>query len=166
MDAGLLQLNKSPGVNAIPGNLTILTNSGSTVRWMASDQIADSAVLSVSLAANTADLNGQNETLSGINMAGGTLALGSGTMTVTGALAANTSTSTAIISGSGMIVAGSLNAQSNLTRSGGGTGTKINGMPTIATGKNLDLVDTKNDRHRRGFGILERFKLQRHHRHD
>jgi fibronectin-binding autotransporter adhesin len=71
--AGTLLLNKTSGVNAIPGNLTIDSNAGGYVPLGASNQIADSAILSFTGASGTGwfDLKGFNETVAGISDANG-----------------------------------------------------------------------------------------------
>ncbi|MDW8309862.1 MAG: autotransporter-associated beta strand repeat-containing protein, partial [Verrucomicrobiales bacterium] len=94
VNGGELLLNKSTGVAAIPGDLTI---SAGTVRWLAAHQVADTAVVSVT---GTLDLNGFAETIGGLT-GSGTVALGSGTLTVNNS--AN-STFSGVISGMGGLI--------------------------------------------------------------
>jgi fibronectin-binding autotransporter adhesin len=140
INVGTLQLAKAAGVNAIAGDLSVFT--GGTVRWINSNQVADSATLTINGSSSTADLNGKDETVAALSMTGGTLSLDAGAMVVTGGITANNSTATASISGSGLMTAASLNVQGNLSRSGGVT--KITGSTlTVAAGKKLDLGDSK-----------------------
>jgi len=58
VSAGTLQLGKSAGVNAIPGNLTVST--GGTITWLASEQLPNNSTLTYS--GGSLDLAGNTET--------------------------------------------------------------------------------------------------------
>ncbi len=66
--AGALNLQKSPSVVAIPGNLTV---NGGTVHWDSSEQVADGST--VTLNAGTLDFNSQAETIGRLNFYGGSI---------------------------------------------------------------------------------------------
>jgi autotransporter-associated beta strand protein len=141
MNVGLLQLNKTAGVNAVAGDLSVFT--GGAVRWLASNQVANTSTLTINGSSSSADLNDQTDTIAGLAMTGGTLALGAGSLTMAGGITANNSVATANITGGGMITASALDVQGNLTRSGGGV-TRLTGATlTIAAGKQLNLTNTK-----------------------
>src|SRR5207253_10340376 len=61
VNGGTLQLGKSNGVNAVWGNVTV--NSGGTLKWLANEQIPNSATLTLN-SGGTINLNGHNETVS------------------------------------------------------------------------------------------------------
>ncbi|MEN9343294.1 MAG: hypothetical protein RLZZ453_81 [Chlamydiota bacterium] len=92
---GTLSLNKTVGVDAIPGDTTI---NGGTLQLAASDQIADTSTVSVS--SGTFDLNNFSETITSLLMSGGSVNLGSGTLTLNG------TTSTALTIGDGIAISG------------------------------------------------------------
>jgi autotransporter-associated beta strand protein len=75
VNAGTLILNKTAGQNAVAGNLDVF---GGTVRLMASNQIADTATVTVSNPSSTLDLNGNSETIASLNGTGGNVTLGGG----------------------------------------------------------------------------------------
>lgn len=64
VSGGTLQLGKPSGVNAVAGNLTI--SSGATATWANSEQLADSATLTVN---GTADLVNHTESLLALSFA-------------------------------------------------------------------------------------------------
>ncbi len=97
VSAGVLELNKTAGQDAIPGALTV--NSSSTVLLSQSNQINDSAAISVLATTAKLDLNGFDDTIGGLTLTGGTVQTGSGILTLNGDVATNTSTATATISG-------------------------------------------------------------------
>ncbi len=79
----IVRLNKAPGTNAIGGNLTL--NGGSTI-LLASNQIADGSNLTVNGDATGSSpfalqLNGFSETVNNIEINGGGIATGAGTLT-------------------------------------------------------------------------------------
>jgi autotransporter-associated beta strand protein len=75
VNSGMLLLGKTAGQNAVAGNLDVF---GGTVRLMASNQIADTAAVTVSNSTSTLDLNGKNETFASLNGTGGHVTLGGG----------------------------------------------------------------------------------------
>jgi autotransporter-associated beta strand protein len=86
VSAGELDLNKTAAVNAIAGSVAI---TGGTVKWLQSNQVADTATITVTSGA--VDLNNQTETFNtlfvqgtGIGGAGALLNSGAGTGTLTG----------------------------------------------------------------------------------
>lgn len=109
----VLLLNKTAGVNAVGGNVTV--NNFGTVRLGASDQIPDTAVVTVtgSVVGNvnniaTFDLNGQSETIA--SLAGGNAAsivtngvTGTSTLTLAGTTGATTTYNGSIQNGAGTI---------------------------------------------------------------
>ncbi len=131
VSAGTLQANKTAGVNAIGGALTIDTTG--TFKLLASNQIPDTVTVTVSGGTATFDLNGQSETI-GLLTGDGNVSLGAGALTMgTGA----NSTFSGVIGGSGTV-----------TKQNGGTinftGTSPNtytGLTTI-TGGALNLAKT------------------------
>src|ERR1051325_1279122 len=79
---GTLILSKTAGTNAIPGNLVIGDSSGTdTVKLLASDQIADSAIITFN-PAGVLSLNGNNETVGPLLMDGGMIDTSTGTLTL------------------------------------------------------------------------------------
>jgi autotransporter-associated beta strand protein len=110
---------------------------GGTLKQSASNVLPDATTMNVSSGA-TYNLNGLNETISALSMSGGNVILGAGTLTVSGTV--TTTTGSPNISGTGLLVAGSMNVQNNTTRSGGGV-TKIAGTLTVTGGK-FDLTNT------------------------
>jgi autotransporter-associated beta strand protein/T5SS/PEP-CTERM-associated repeat protein len=102
VNAGLLQLNKTAGLNAIGGSLTVGDASGGAgadvARLMTSNQIPDNATVSV-LSSGLFDLNGFNETIDALNMTGGSVTSGTGTLVLGGNVTGNADAATATISG-------------------------------------------------------------------
>ncbi len=78
VNGGILALNKTPGVNAIPATLTI---GGGTVRLDAANQIADASTVTVS--GGALDLQTNNEAVSTVTLADGSIAGSGGTLTAT-----------------------------------------------------------------------------------
>ena len=87
VSAGELDLNKHAGTNAIAGDgntsTADLTVAGGTLKWLASNQIANSAT--VTMSSGTVNLNGFNETLYAFTNSGGTFYTGTGHLIGTGA---------------------------------------------------------------------------------
>src|SRR5205814_300656 len=75
VSVGVLQLNKTAGMNAIPGSLIV----NGTTQLLAASQIADSAAVVVN-GAGVLNLNSFNETIATLSGSGG-VTLGSGTLT-------------------------------------------------------------------------------------
>ncbi|MFN8487799.1 MAG: SGNH/GDSL hydrolase family protein [Caldilineaceae bacterium] len=69
---GVVKLAKTAGVTAIPGDL-VMNNQGNNdeLRWGASDQIADSANLTINAIAGKLNLNGYQETIHDLKMVSG-----------------------------------------------------------------------------------------------
>jgi len=95
VNEGEVQLNKTAGVNAIAGNVTVGDGAGTdTLQLLASNQIADTSVVTVARS-GVFDLNGNNETIGGLTMEGGTgaglgtVTTGAGTLTLAGDVALN-----------------------------------------------------------------------------
>jgi len=96
VNGGTLELNKPAGAIAIPANLDVF---GGTVRLLASDQIADTAAVSVQNAGTTLDLNGNNETIASLNGTSGQVSLGSG-----GILTVTQGTYNGVVAGAGRVI--------------------------------------------------------------
>ncbi len=144
--AGTLALNKSGGVNAIGGNLVVGnatdTAQSSVVKLLASNQIADTSSVSVNQS-GLLNLNGNSDATGAVTLTGGAVSLGSGTLTVAGTMIVNSgATTTAKVTGSGLLNLTSLTLIDNLVRSGGGV-TRLTGSIGFNSGKSLDLSDTR-----------------------
>ena len=99
VNVGILQLNKTAGVDAIAGNLSIGDGTGTDeVELSASNQIADSSDVSLNTS-GLFDLNGNDETIDALAMTGGSVTTGGGTLTLGNDITGNASTSSATISG-------------------------------------------------------------------
>src|SRR2546423_1390417 len=123
---GLLVLQKTPGVNAIPGAPTIRDAIGlHEVDPGLSHQIADTTVPVIN-SSGFLNLNGNSDTVSGLNMTGGVVDSGPGSLGVTGLIAATSDAS-------------GLSAQilGNLALSGGGGPFNVTDGPVSGT---VDLV--------------------------
>lgn len=121
VSVGTLELAKTAGLNAVPGNLAIGPNSFSFVVLDNSNQIPDSAQVSVEN--GTFDLNDRSETIGGLTMTGGLVSTGVGTLSLQGNVTANASPSIATING-----------KVNL-----GTASRTFTVAEGATGTNLDV---------------------------
>ncbi|ADB16009.1 autotransporter-associated beta strand repeat protein [Pirellula staleyi DSM 6068] len=130
VNTGTLELNKTAGVNAIAGNLAIGDGTGGAnadlVRLLASNQIADTATVTVNGTSGQFNLNGFNETISVLAGAGNTT-LGAGNLTLVG----GTQTVSSVISGSGGLfyapaALGNLTLAADNTFTGGVTGSNPN----------------------------------------
>jgi autotransporter-associated beta strand protein len=131
VNTGMLDLNKTAGMTAVAGSLTIGNGTGSTtVRLLASNQIADtSAVTLASGGTPTLNLNGFSETIGSLasNNSNATVQLGAGSLTLG---SDNTSmTFAGTISGSG----GSLTKQGTGTLTLSGTSSYTGGT-TVSAG--------------------------------
>lgn len=78
VNGGTLELNKTVGINAVGGTLSIGTAS-SVVRLLKNDQIANTSDITVG--PGTFDLNGFSETVDAVSLGGGTITTGAGTLT-------------------------------------------------------------------------------------
>lgn len=97
VNAGELRLGKPAGVTAING--AIFINTGGTVTLLNTEQISDTA--GVTLSGGTFDLGGFNEAVSSLTFNSGTLSQGGATLTLT-------TNSTALTLGNGISIAGNL----------------------------------------------------------
>lgn len=102
VNAGTLVLNKTAGVNAIAGALTIGDGTGGAgadvVRLSANQQIADNAAVTVNRSGRL-ELNGNSETIGTLTLTGGAVTSGAGTLTLGGNVTGNASSTSATISG-------------------------------------------------------------------
>jgi autotransporter-associated beta strand protein len=112
INQGKLVLNGTDGSNnAVPGALTIGDGSGSAasaeVELLANEQIANATTVNI-LSDGLLDLNGRNETVTALNLTGGQVATGAGTLSLSAATAitSNASSSGATISGSVLLAGG------------------------------------------------------------
>ena len=117
--AGTLSLNKTAGVDAI-GSGGLQIDSGATVTWLASNQIADAASVTVN---GTLDLGVFSETFAGLG-GGGAVTLGSG-----GLLTLNGDTDSTFL--------GSISGAGGITKAGAGTLT-LNGVNAYTGGTALN----------------------------
>jgi outer membrane autotransporter protein len=88
INAGELDLNKTAGVNAIAGNITIGDGSGTdTLKLLAANQISDTSVVTLTNAGSAVlNLNGNDETIGALTdstsgASGASVQLGAGTLT-------------------------------------------------------------------------------------
>ena len=126
VNGGELDLNKTAGVNAIAGNLTIGDGTGTdTVKLLADNQIANTSDVTVN-SSGVFNLNSKPETIDAINgVAGASVTLGSGILTV-GANNDGSASFAGVISGTG-----------GLTKTGNGTQT-LSGASTYSGGSTLN----------------------------
>jgi autotransporter-associated beta strand protein len=132
--AGTLDLAKAAGAIAADGDVTV---AGGTLHLSIANQIVDTATITVNSGAF--DLNNLTETIGGLAGTGGTVAIGAGTLTVSGA---NVTTYAGTITGSGGLVLG---GAGDLTLTGPNTygsvgGTTINGG-TLSVNSDANLGD-------------------------
>jgi len=111
-DRGTIELNKPAGVDAIPTNIAI--SNGGTLKWLASEQIADTATLAVH--SGNINLNGQNETVARL-ASGGT---GQFDPSGSGLLTLAASSGDLISIGTGLNITKRLGIDLALSGSGGG----------------------------------------------
>ncbi|AWM39736.1 Extracellular serine protease precursor [Gemmata obscuriglobus] len=96
---GLLELNKTAGVNAFAGDLVVGDSSGpDAVTLLASDQIPDAASVTLATGA-TLNLSNFDDAIGALNLTGATVATGTGTLTLGGNVTTNSDTVTSVISG-------------------------------------------------------------------
>jgi autotransporter-associated beta strand protein len=128
---GTMLLNKSAGVDAIPGALSIGGGSGTpTVRLLANEQINDSAAVNI-LNIGVLDLNSHNETINSL-MGAGSVILSGGTLKI-GTTAAAT-TFSGVISSTGNLVKSTGTLTLTGTNTWAGTATVTNGGVLIVDG--------------------------------
>ncbi len=136
VNAGTLLLNKSAGVVAVAGGMTIGDGAGGAnsdiVRLMANGQIAATAAVLVNGSSGMLDLNGFTQTIGSladtgtVTAGGSSVNLGSGTLTVG-------NTTSTVFSGAITGAGGSLIKRGSGTLALGGTNT-YTGMTTITAG--------------------------------
>jgi outer membrane autotransporter protein len=133
INAGELDLNKTAGVNAIAGNITIGDGSGTdTLKLLAANQISDTSVVTlINAGSSVFNLNGNDETIGALTDAtagasGASVQLGAGTLTFGDS---TNHTFAGIISGTG----GSVIKQGTGTQTLSGDNT-YSGGTTISTG--------------------------------
>ncbi len=99
VEEGLLALNKSSG-NAVTGFLSLVQNFAGTpeVRLFANNQIADSVGVSVGSGA-LLNLSGFSDTIGALNVNGGSVATGAGTLTMGGNFSTGVTSVTGTVSG-------------------------------------------------------------------
>ncbi|MBI3409508.1 MAG: Ig-like domain repeat protein [Planctomycetes bacterium] len=153
VNAGLLQLGKTAGVNAIAGNLII--GDGSLpldlVRLTASDQIADTATVTLQ-SSGQLDLNNNNDTVGPLTILSASIVTGTGTLTLGGNVTASGASSISgfldtgaltraisVTGGGTLTVNGVLGGVSGFTKTGGGTlslpnANTYSGASTLSTG--------------------------------
>ncbi len=167
---GVLELNKTAGVNALGGSITVGDDTGAAnsavTRWLAANQFSTSTAVTI-VADGRLDLNNFAQTIGGLTMTAGSVTTGSGTLTLGGDVVGNASAASATISGNlafggdrtfaiadgfaaqDMIISALISGAGNiLTKSGTGTltlsgssGNTYNGN-TFVTGGTLELNKT------------------------
>ena len=86
--AGILELNKTPGVNAIASNvglggydkITDILVNGGALNWLASNQVSDNA--SINITSGSINFGSANETIYDFNNYGGSVNYGTGNVTI------------------------------------------------------------------------------------
>ncbi len=133
---GTVVLAKASGANTFTGG-SIVVGDGSgtdTLRLDAANQIADFQAVTVN-SSGVFNLNNFNETLSGLNMTGGSITTGTGILTVT-----SSSALTSSASASSATIAGSLNLtafSSTLDVADGAAGVDVNISASVSGSANL-----------------------------
>ena len=144
---GTLELGKTAGVNALAsGSIGVGDNVGiDTLRLLASDQIADAATVNPSGIdggnLGVFDLNGFSETIANLNMTGGFVTMGGGTLTITGTASAPGAAADSVISG------GTLNL-------GGGTRPFVIGDGAAANDLDVSATVSNGGINKSGAGTL------------
>ncbi len=112
INTGLLQLNKTASVTAIPGNVSI---GGGTLMDLAGGQIATTS--NMTMTSGTFNMNGFSETINSLNLQGGTVSGAGSTLTLL-----NVGTALTMASGTTLGVGLALpNGNSNVVGGGGAT---------------------------------------------
>jgi autotransporter-associated beta strand protein len=118
VDAGTLELDKTTAnTNAIAGALTI--KAGADVDYLSSNQIADTAQVTVS---GTLNLAGNSDKIGSLVVTGGTVTTGTGTLTVGGSLTLT-----------GGSITGNLTLGGNITTDASSTSATINGTLNLGS---------------------------------
>ncbi len=100
VNLGTLELNKPAGTTAIPGPLNVI--GGGVVKWMASDQVADTSALSITAVGvedSKFDLNGRSDTVASLTMTAGTVTTSGGVLKLNGNLTSLAASKSAKIMG-------------------------------------------------------------------
>ncbi|MFA6119566.1 MAG: autotransporter-associated beta strand repeat-containing protein [Parachlamydiales bacterium] len=127
VSSGILQLNKTSGINAIIGDITI---NGGTVQLISSNQIIDNST--VTLSSGTFDLNNLNETFKELIFSGGSL-------NNLNSLTLNHSADTSLVIGDVNLPSAPLGGNIFITSAAGGTDIIYNGATLGNISANLDL---------------------------
>jgi autotransporter-associated beta strand protein len=173
VNSGTLVLNKTAGTNAIAGNLVIGDGSGTdTVRLDASNQIANTAVVTVN-SSGVLNLNNNDETIARLDgSAGASVTMGTGDLTISGSAESSyagsftgavgsvlnkSGTGKLSLSGSSSSFAGNVNLSAGIINASGsatnmlGTGTvsvtgtgnlEVQGGATLANAMTLSSLGT------------------------
>jgi fibronectin-binding autotransporter adhesin len=123
ISAGELILNKTSGINALAGSVTV--NNGGTLTLGAAEQIINTSIATFA-PGSTFNMGGFNETIGALIFTGGTYNHGGGVLTLT-------SNGTALSMGNGVTITG------NIALTGTGTVTYTGTTATATMSGNLDL---------------------------
>ena len=129
VSAGELDLNKTAGVNAVPGDVTV---TGGTVRLVAANQIPDAANVSLS-GSSVLDMNAKAETINNLSVTGTSVVNNTGAIININGTLTNSSTSTGgsgaafVVNSGGKVTVGGLATfnTGSQTLIGGGTNTSL-----------------------------------------
>ncbi|HAB98648.1 MAG TPA: hypothetical protein DCE71_02350, partial [Parachlamydiales bacterium] len=123
INTGQIQLNKTAGVNAIAGNITI--NAGASAILLAPEQISSSSTLTLS--GGAFDMNGNAETLGSLVYTSGTFSQGGALLTLAGS------------SGAALTVANGVTISGNISMTGSGDIFYNGAGTTVTLSGNVDL---------------------------
>ncbi len=148
VNAGSLLLDKTAGTTAIAGDITI---SGGTLRWSASNQVADTSA--ITMTSGALDLNGKTETIAAFSNGGGVFMTGAGHLigagsTITWSGGTNTVNDGGKVEDSHIVITGGLNIVNGgttggvLQLNGGGAGLEMSSGSTLTLNSN-DVVGGK-----------------------
>ena len=138
--AGELDLNKTAGVNAVGGELTI---GGGTLKWLANEQLDNGTTTALVLDSGTVSLNGKTETLGSFANNGGTFTTGEGGhligtgATITWTSGTNTINDGGLVADAHLVISGGTNTVQGGTTGGvlqlssGGTGLEMSNGSTL-----------------------------------
>jgi autotransporter-associated beta strand protein len=135
-----LDLNKTAGVNAVGGELTI---GGGTLKWLANEQLDNGTTTALVLDSGTVSLNGKTETLGSFANNGGTFTTGEGGhligtgATITWTSGTNTINDGGLVADAHLVISGGTNTVQGGTTGGvlqlssGGTGLEMSNGSTL-----------------------------------